>query len=98
MKSVAGFANTNGGKIFVGIEDDFTVQGLIYDMKKFKTPEDILKEFDNMVDNYLGAAKGEYISIYDIKMTCPLIPSIKGIKAPMVLLRQSCITFTGDEA
>ncbi|MFC1997182.1 hypothetical protein ACFLXI_06195 [Chloroflexota bacterium] len=50
------------------------------------------------MDNYLGAAKGEYISIYDIKMTCPLIPSIKGIKAPMVLLRQSCITFTGDEA
>lgn len=50
------------------------------------------------IDNFLGATKGEYISIYDITMTCPLIPSIKGIKAPMALLRQSGVTFTVDES
>ncbi len=49
------------------------------------------------IDNLLGAAKGEYIIIYDITMTCPLIPSIKGIKAPMVLLRQSRVTFAVEE-
>ena len=49
------------------------------------------------IDNFLGAAKGDYITIYDVTMTCQLIPSIKGIKAPMVLLRQSHVTFTGDE-
>jgi hypothetical protein len=49
------------------------------------------------MDNFLGAARGEYITIYDITMTCPLIPSIKGIKAPMVLLRQERVTLTGDE-
>jgi hypothetical protein len=49
------------------------------------------------MDNFLGAAKGKYITIYDITMTCPLIPSIKGIKAPMVLLRQSQVTFTENE-
>ena len=49
------------------------------------------------MDNFLGAAKGEYISIYDIRMTCPLVPSIKGISTPMILLRQERVTFTGDE-
>ena len=49
------------------------------------------------MDNFLDAAKGKYITIYDVTMKCPLIPSIKGIKAPMVLLRQERVTFTGDE-
>ena len=50
------------------------------------------------IDNLLGAAKGDYITIYDITMTCPQIPSIKGIKAPMVLLRQARVTFAVKEA
>jgi hypothetical protein len=49
------------------------------------------------MDNFLEATKGEYIAFYDITMTCPLIQSIKGIKAPMVLLRQSRVTFTSKE-
>jgi len=39
-------------------------------------------------DNYLAAAKAAFIPIYDSQMTCPLFPSIKGMKTPMVLLRQ----------
>ena len=50
------------------------------------------------IDNLLGAAKGEYITFYDITMTSPQIPSIKGIKAPMVLLRQARVTFAVKEA
>ena len=53
--------------------------------------------FSNM-DNYLGAAKGEFITIYDITMTCPMVPSIKGIKAPMILLRQGRVIFAADES
>jgi hypothetical protein len=49
------------------------------------------------MDNFLNAAKGDYISIYDINMTCPLVPSIKGIKAPMALLRQSRVTFASSD-
>ena len=49
------------------------------------------------MDNFLGAAKGEYITIYDATMVCPLEPSIKGIKAPMVLLRQTQVTFSCNE-
>ncbi len=49
------------------------------------------------MDNFLGAAKGEFITIYDITMTCPMVPSIKGIQAPMLLLRQERIAFSVDE-
>lgn len=49
------------------------------------------------MENFLGAAKGEYISIYDTTMTCPMVPSIKGIQAPMILLRQERIIFSAEE-
>jgi hypothetical protein len=63
MKSIAGFANSNGGKLYVGIEDDFTVQGLIYDQKIYKTEEEIRKVFDNMVRDYLGVEYSGRFSI-----------------------------------
>jgi len=50
------------------------------------------------MDNFLGAAKGEYISIYDITMTCPLMPAIKGIQAPMAILRQDHVSFAANES
>jgi len=50
-----------------------------------------------IMDNYLGAAKADFIPLYDCKMTCPLVPSIKGIQAPMVLLRQNCVIFYVEE-
>ena len=50
-----------------------------------------------IMDNFLGAAKGEYITIYDITMTSPMVPSIKGIKAPMILLRQERVMFAVNE-
>jgi len=51
-----------------------------------------MADFTNM-DNYLGAAKADFIPLYDSKMTCPLVASIKGIQAPMVLLRQERVIF-----
>lgn len=54
MKTIAGFANTNGGKIYIGIEDDLTVQGLIYDQKIYKSEEDIRKVLDTMIRDYIG--------------------------------------------
>jgi hypothetical protein len=56
-----------------------------------------MAEFTTM-DNYLGALKGEYTSIYDITMTCPMVPSIKGIEAPMVLLRQERVSFAAEDS
>ena len=51
-----------------------------------------MADFTNM-DNYLGAAKADFIPLYDSKVTCPLVPSIKGIQAPLVLLRQKSVIF-----
>ncbi len=48
-------------------------------------------------DNYLAAAKAEFITIYDARMTCPLVPSIKGAQTPMVLLRQHRVMFSMEE-
>lgn len=56
-----------------------------------------MAEFSSL-DNYLGALKGEYTTIYDTTMTCPLVPSIKGVKAPMVLVRQERVLFSGDSS
>ena len=44
-------------------------------------------------DNYLSAAKATFLPIYDARMTCPLVPSIKGAQVPMVLLRQHRVMF-----
>jgi hypothetical protein len=50
------------------------------------------------IDNFLAAAKSEYIPLYDSTMDCPLEPSIKGIEAPMVLLHQTQVTFSCSES
>ena len=51
----------------------------------------------NTLGNFLSSAKGDFITIYDTAMTCPLIPSIKGIKAPMTLFRQKQVAFSVAE-
>ena len=48
-------------------------------------------------ENYLAAAKAEFVTIYDARMTCPLVPSIKGVQTPMVLLRQYRVMFAMSE-
>jgi len=43
--------------------------------------------------NYLGVQKGDFLPIFDATMTCPLLPSIKGIQTPFVLVRQNAAFF-----
>ncbi|MBN1665810.1 MAG: hypothetical protein JW862_01930 [Anaerolineales bacterium] len=42
---------------------------------------------------YLGATKGEFAPLYDARMSCPILPAIKGIHADYVLLRQRATLF-----
>jgi hypothetical protein len=46
------------------------------------------------LDNYLNATKGEYLPLYNANMTCPVQPSLTGIYAPMVLVRQDIAMFS----
>ena len=55
-----------------------------------------MADFTNM-DNYLSAAKAEFIPLYESKMSCPLVPSIKGVQTPMVLVRQKRVEFAANE-
>ena len=50
------------------------------------------------MDNYLAAAKAEFIPLYDTKMTCPLFHAIKGPQVPMVLLRQKRVLFIPENS
>jgi hypothetical protein len=54
-----------------------------------------MADFTN-VDNYLEAAKSDFIALYDCKTTCPIVPSIKGIQAHMMLLRQDRIMISAE--
>jgi hypothetical protein len=49
------------------------------------------------LDNFLNASKGEFLPLYNAKMTCPAIPSIKAIQTPLVLIQQKVAMFTPQE-
>ncbi len=42
---------------------------------------------------FLGAQKGDFLPVYDITMHCPLLPKLKPIKTPFMLLRQAQTAF-----
>ena len=42
---------------------------------------------------YLGVAKGGFLPIFDILMSCPVMPSLKGIRTPFALVRQEAAIF-----
>lgn len=44
--------------------------------------------------NYLGVQKGSFLPVFDPIMSCPLLPSIKGIRSPFALLRQEAALFS----
>jgi hypothetical protein len=46
------------------------------------------------IKTYLGVQKGNFIPLFDVSMTCPLIPSIKGIRSPFILIRQGRTIFS----
>jgi len=55
-KTICAFLNSNGGLLFIGINDNGTVQGLNFDysLANGKIPKDYFQlEFDQMVDHFL---------------------------------------------
>jgi len=44
--------------------------------------------------NYLGVQKGDFLPVYDAVMSSIVIPSIKGIQSPYVLIRQGATIFS----
>ena len=48
------------------------------------------------LQTYLGVSKSDFLPMHDIYMTCPILPAIKGIRAPFGLIRQADAAFTQD--
>jgi hypothetical protein len=43
---------------------------------------------------FLSVTKEEFVSVLDLVMNSPVLPAIKGVKAPFALIRQSTATFS----
>ncbi len=46
---------------------------------------------------FLGVQKGEFLPVFDVVMSSPLIPSIKGVQSPFVLVRQGTSLFSSRD-
>ena len=70
-KTICAFLNTNGGFLFIGIDDNGSAQGLESDFKlsKGKKPKDFFQlQFDQMIQHFLGFAtrsniNGQFINV-----------------------------------
>lgn len=78
MKTIAGFINTNGGTLLIGVADDKEILGLDTDFNSFGNKNDLLDEFqkhlDNLIENYLGNSAYSLLELsfpeIDGKMIC----------------------------
>lgn len=78
LKTIAGFINTNGGVLYVGVSDNKEILGLDVDFNSFGNKSDLLDEFqkhlDNLIEKYLGNSVYSLLSIsfpeIDNKMIC----------------------------
>lgn len=83
-KTICSFLNSNGGILFVGVNDDKTIQGLKYDYSLFpeENPKDkILLELDSLISFYIG------ISI--MPLITPTIESIDGKDVLVIYVEES---------
>lgn len=46
---------------------------------------------------YLNVQKGHFLSIYDVTMTCPLLPSLTGIRIPFAMINQTWALIAAKE-
>jgi hypothetical protein len=49
------------------------------------------------LETYLNVSKSVFLPLLDATMSCPVLPAIKGVRAPFVLIRQSEAIFTPRE-
>ena len=73
FKNIAGFLNTNGGVILVGVEDDRNIIGLEEtDYLTFKDDDKkdaFLKHFDNLVGKFIGDSFNSIIDIQIVEVS-----------------------------
>lgn len=67
LKTIAGFMNTKGGTLLIGVSDDKELLSLDEDLNSFGNKQDLLdefqKHFDNLIERHLGNSAYSLISI-----------------------------------
>ena len=66
MKGVAGFLNTDGGILLIGVTDDGEITGLERDV--FESEDKCRLHFKNLVSKHIGADLSKYIRFIMVKM------------------------------
>jgi hypothetical protein len=63
-KTVCSFLNSEGGRLFIGVDDDKNILGLEHDYQTLKKGDSdaFLLQFDQVVNNYLGKENHQFIS------------------------------------
>jgi hypothetical protein len=68
LKTIAGFMNTSGGTLLIGIADNKDILGLDTDFNSFGNKTDLLdefqKHFDNLIEKYLGNSAYSLLDLY----------------------------------
>ena len=83
-KTVSAFLNTDGGKLFIGVEDDGKIYGIEKDLNTLnkKNKDGFLLKLDQVINNFLGKLFSQYLTInlskLDNKMVCILEVSKSG--------------------
>ena len=70
-KTICAFLNSEGGRLFIGVEDDGNILGLDNDfslLSKANKHDDFRLRFDNIIRNYIGLENSVYISTNFIKI------------------------------
>jgi hypothetical protein len=81
MKTIAGYLNTDGGTLLIGVDDKKNVLGLDLDFSSFQKGHDLLDEFqknlDALIQNSLGNRFHRYLDIsypeVDGKTICAIV-------------------------
>jgi predicted RNA-binding protein with RPS1 domain len=65
MKNLVAFANSKGGNLIIGLEDNMNILGLEYETEAqifdIKTQDNYLNELDSLITNYIGNDFHQYI-------------------------------------
>ena len=65
-KNISAFLNTEGGILFIGVDDEGTILGIENDYKtlgKKPNKDGILLKLDSLINNHIGKEFGQFINI-----------------------------------
>ena len=97
IKTVAAFLNSNGGNLFIGIDDENVVEGLERDLEllKNKTLDRLENEISQVLINSLGSDKKPYYSLTQVQIKDNFIFRVKVEKC---ISNKTWVNFSGEQS